>query len=75
MFVLKFFAVLKYFLSFRILEQLALVLKTRFCPENFQAGGRQSPVPRLVRRWAYGVEDESTIFCIAWKMTISKRHK
>ena len=33
---LKIFTVLKmYFLSFRIFEQLALVLKNRMCPENF----------------------------------------
>jgi len=23
----------------------------------------------------YGIEDENTIFCIAWKMTFSKRHE
>ena len=32
---LNFFTVLKYFLSFRILEQLALALKNRVCPEIF----------------------------------------
>jgi len=33
-FALKFFTVLKYFLSFRIFEDLALALKNRVCPEN-----------------------------------------
>ena len=50
--------------------------ENRICPENFQAGGRQPPpATRLVRLWAYGIEDENTIFYIAWKMTISKRHE
>jgi len=35
MLALKFFTVLKYFLSFRIVEQLAITLKNRVCPENF----------------------------------------
>ena len=30
---MEFFTVLKYFLSFRIFEQVVLVLETRFCPE------------------------------------------
>jgi len=33
--VIKFFTLLKYFLSLRIFEQLALALKYRVCPENF----------------------------------------
>jgi len=32
-FALNFFTVLKYFLSFRIFEQLALALKNRVCPD------------------------------------------
>ena len=43
--------------------------ENRICSENFQAGERKPP--RLVRLWACGIEDENTIFYIAWKMTIS----
>jgi len=60
-FALKFFTGLKYFLSFRNFEQLVLALKTEF----------SSPPP--LASYAYVVEDENTIFYIAWKMTISKR--
>jgi len=45
-FALKFFTVLKYFLSFRIFEQ------NRVCPEFFKPGGRPPPLaPRLVHHW------------------------
>ena len=46
-FVLKFFPVMRYILSFRIFEQLVLALKNRVCPKNFQAtGGGRPPPPR-----------------------------
>ena len=54
-----------------ILSNLRLPWK-HICPEIFQPGGLQPPVTRVVRLWAYGIEDENTI---AWKMTISKRHE
>jgi len=42
------FTVLKYFLSFRIFEQLALALKTEFALKFFKTvgSGRSSPPPR-----------------------------
>jgi len=55
---LKVFTVLQHFLSFRNFEQLALVLKTEFALKIFNRGCR------LVRLWAYGIEDENTIFYI-----------
>jgi len=62
-----------YFLSFRIFEKLALVLKTEFSLKFFKPGGSNASPPPA--SYAYGpmVEDENTIFYIAWKMTISKR--
>jgi len=42
---LKFFSVLKYILSFRIFERLALALKTEFILNFFKPGGG-SPPPR-----------------------------
>jgi len=63
---------------FFIIQQWATCAspENRICPENFQAGRRQPPLAtRLVRLWAYGISDENTIFYIAWKMTISKRHE
>jgi len=52
---LKFFTVLKYFLSFKIFEQLALALKTEFTLKCFKSGLRQPfPLPRLVRLWMGG---------------------
>jgi len=59
---------LKYVLSLRNFEPLALALKTEFALKIFKPGGGSSPPPP-----AYGIEDENTMFCIAWKMTISKR--
>jgi len=44
---LKFFTVLKYFLSFRIFENFALALKGEFILKFFTPGGM--PPPRLVR--------------------------
>jgi len=89
--VLKIFTVLKYFLLFRNFEQLALVLKTElpwnfslywniFYHSGIFSNLRlpwkhRLPATHLVRLWAYGIEDENTIFCNAWKMTISKRRK
>jgi len=44
------FTILKYFLSFRIFEQLALALKTKFALKFFKIGGRPPPTtPCLVR--------------------------
>jgi len=48
---LKFFTVLKYFLSLRIFDQLALVLKTEFAPKFFKPGAADPPLPRLVHLW------------------------
>jgi len=42
-FALKFFTRLKYFLSFRIFEQLALALKTEFALKLFKLGGGSPP--------------------------------
>jgi len=52
---LKFFTVLKYFLSFRIFEQLALALKTEFALKLFKrrGGAVASPLARLVRLCSY----------------------
>jgi len=44
---LKFLTVLKYFLSFRNFEQLALALKTEFALKFFKPGGGRAT--RLVR--------------------------
>jgi len=43
---LKLFTVLKYFLSFRIFEQLALALKTEFALKIFKPVGAAAPLPR-----------------------------
>jgi len=40
---LDFFAVLKYFLSFRIFEQLSLALKTEFALKIFKLGDGRPP--------------------------------
>jgi len=37
------FTVLKYFLSFRIFEQVALALKTKFALKFFKTGGAAAP--------------------------------
>ena len=50
-FALKFFTRLKYLLSFRNFEQLALALKTEFALKIFKPGNG-SPPARLVRLWA-----------------------
>jgi len=47
--------------------------ENRICHEIFQDGRRQPPSPPA--SYAYDTEDENTIFYIAWKMTISKRHE
>ena len=43
MLALKFFTVLKYFLSFRIFEQLALALKTEFALKRLKPEGYLPP--------------------------------
>jgi len=45
-FALKFFTILKYFLSFRIFEQLELAPENKVCPESFKPGGRPPHPPR-----------------------------
>jgi len=54
-FGLKIFTVLKYFLSFRIFQQVVLALKTEFAL-NISSWGAGSPsrTPRLVRHWLCG---------------------
>ena len=55
-----------------ILSNLRLSWKQNF-PWNFSSRGAvDSLATRLVRLWAYDIEDENTIFYIVWKMTISK---
>jgi len=50
---LKFFTVLKYFLSFGIFEQLELALKKEFALKFSSRGSAAPPPPpRLVRHWA-----------------------
>jgi len=67
---------LNFFSPFSIFEQLSLALKNRFNQKIFKQGaGSSPPATRLVRLWAYGVEDENTIFHIAWKIAISKWHE
>ena len=44
--------------------------KTEFDLKIFKPGGGSTPAS-----YAYGIEYENTIFYIAWKMTVSKRHE
>ena len=72
-FALNFFTGLKYFLSFKNFEQFAHALKTEFALKFFKP--RDGSIPRPPASYAYGIEDENTIFYIAWRMTISKRYE
>ena len=51
----KFFTVLKYFLPFRIFEQLALALKTEFALKIFKTGEAAAP-PRPPVSYAYAAD-------------------
>ena len=49
------------------------ILNYMWTAANFFIEGRMRPYGR--RLCTVGIEDENTIFSIAWKMKISKRHE
>jgi len=47
------FTVFKYFLSFRIFEQLVLALKTEFALKFFKPGEAAAPPPMISSNWRW----------------------